>query len=194
MKYFLYLLLSAFLYSCENAQKNFTDGSRQLEEAWLSGSRSLSNKLSVFAKNKPASTPEEMRKNLDSIKERLDFLERNMVSKSDIDSSIELLRHELSEIKKSIPKVEEKKPVKEKTLLEQAEEHFKNKNWKQAIFVYEEFRKKHPQSDKFAEATLNIGLSFQNLGLKKEGRVFLQEVLDQFPRSESAQKAKQALL
>ncbi len=193
MKYFLYLFLLVVFCSCESTQKTVADSSRQLEEAWLNGSRALSNKLSSFSKRKSAPTLNDMQKNLDSIKERLDLLERDMVSKSDVDSSIELLRRELLDIKKSIPEVEEKKPMEEKTLLEQAEEHFKNEKWKQAIFTYEEFRKKNPQSDKFAEATLNIGLSFQNLDLKEEARIFLKEVLDQFPRSEEAKKAEQAL-
>ena len=188
MKYFLYLILLSVLFHCQSMQETVVDQSRQLEEAWLEGSRSLSNKLSSFSKKKP----EELQQSLNSVKERLDFLERNMLSKSDLDSAIEPLRRELSDIKKNQTKVEEK-PVKKKTMLEQAEEHFKNKNWKQAIFAYEEFRKKEPQSGKFAEATLNIGLSFQKLELKEEAKVFFQEVIEQFPRSESASSARQAL-
>ena len=187
MKY-LYLILLVFLFNCQNTQETFSNSTRQLEEAWLDGSRALSNKLSSFTKKE--STPEDMQKSLDSIKERLDFLERNMVSKSDLDFSIEPLRRELSDIKKNMPKPEEKQ---KKTLLEQAEEHFKNEKWKQAIFAYEEFRKQKPQSDQFAKATLNIGLSFQKLELKEEAKVFLQEVLDQFPSSKEALAAKQAL-
>ena len=190
MKYFLYLILLIGFFSCQNMQETATDSSRQLEEAWLEGRRTLSNKLSSFTKKK--SSQDDLQQSLNSIKERLDLLERNMVSKSDVDSSIEVLRRELSEIKQSIPK-EEEKPVQKKTILEQAEEHFKNEKWKQAIFSYEEFRKQNPQSDKFAEATLNIGLSFQKLELKEEAKVFLQEVVDQFPRSKSADKARQAL-
>ena len=189
MKYFLYLILLSVLFHCQSVQETVVDQSRQLEEAWLDGSRSLSNKLSSFAKSKP----ENVQQSLSSIKERLDFLERNMLSQSDLDSAIEPLRGELSDIKKSQTKTEEKKPVEKKTILEQAEEHFKNEKWKQAIFAYEEFRKKEPQSDKFAEATLNIGLSFQKLELKEEAKVFFQEVIDQFPSSKSASSARQAL-
>lgn len=188
MKYFLYLILLGVLFHCQSVQETVADHSRQLEEAWLDGSRSLSNKLSSFSKKKP----ENVQKSLNSIKERLDFLERNMLSQSDLDSAIEPLRRELSDIKKKQIKTEEK-PVEKKTILEQAEEHFKNENWKQAIFAYEEFRKKEPQSDKFAIATLNIGLSFQKLELKEEAKVFFQEVIDQFPRSKSASSARQAL-
>lgn len=190
MKYFLYLFLLSVLLNCQNLPETVADSSRQLEEAWLEGSRSLSNKLSSFTRKKIPD--EDIQKNLDSIKERLDFLERNMLSKSDLDSSIEALRREWSAIEKNKTKAEEK-PVKEKTLLEQAQEHFKNENWKQAIFAYEEFRKKEPQSDQFPSATLNIGLSFQKLGLKEEAKVFFQEVIDQFPNSKSAGSARQAL-
>jgi len=190
MKCFLYLILLVLFCSCQSTQEATTDDSGLLEEAWLNGSRALSSKLSFLSRNKSAQ--EGVQKNLDSITERLDFLERNMVSKSDLDSSIELLRREFSDIKKSIPKVE-KAPVQKKTILEQAEEHFNNEKWKQAILVYEEFRKQNPQSDKFAEATLNIGLSFQKLELKEEAKVFLQEVMDQFPRSKEADKAEKAL-
>ncbi|MDE0151225.1 MAG: tetratricopeptide repeat protein [Bdellovibrionales bacterium] len=190
MKYFLYIFFFSVFFGCESVQKTVSDSGRQLEEAWLEGRSTLSNKLSSFTQKK--SSQDDLQQSLDSIKERLDFLERNMVSKADVDSSIELLRRELSEIKKTIPK-EEEQPVQKKTLLEQAEEHFNNEKWKQSIFAYEEFRKQNPQSDKFAEATLKIGLSFQKLELKEEAKVFLREVVDQFPRSKEADTAAKAL-
>jgi len=120
MKYFLYLVFLGIFCSCENIQKTVADSGRQLEDAWLDGKSALSNKLSSFSKRK--SSRDNVQQSLDSIKERLDFLERNMVSKSDVDSSIEPLRRELSKLK-NIPKDE--KPVQNKTMLEQSEEHFK---------------------------------------------------------------------
>ena len=102
MNYFLYLALLCGFFSCQSMQETVTDSSRQLEEAWLDGRRSLSDKLSSFTHRKSAekSSQDELQQSLKSIKERLDFLERNMASKSDVDSSVELLRRELSEIKK----------------------------------------------------------------------------------------------
>ena len=146
-------------------------------------------------------------KELLKIKERLDWLERNSVNKNDVDTALENVRKEIKDFQTYM--VNQKKDtatsknnttmkVKDSSaktlpatdLFEQAQTYFKNKQWKKAIFSYEEFRKKEPQSTHKELATLNIGISFMQLGLKKDAQFFFQEVVNQYPQSEVAKQAR----
>ncbi len=135
------------------------------------------------------------KKNIEIIQKRLDSLERNIGSNSDLEESIALVRKDIEELKgrleKSTTSEQPKKPI--VSLYEKAQQHFKGKEWKQAILIYEEFRKQNPKSDQFKTATLNIGLSFKNLDLKKEASIFLKEVIERFPNSPEAKTAKESL-
>lgn len=77
-----------------------------------------------------------------------------------------------------------------KDYLELAEERFKEKDWKRAILNYQKFRDANPHHKKFAEATLRIGASFHELGMKDEAKSFYDEVIAKFPNSLEAKKAK----
>lgn len=73
---------------------------------------------------------------------------------------------------------------------EQAEENFKKKNYQQAITEYQAYRENNPKGKNYAEATYKIGVSFQELGMKSEALPFFNEVIEKFPKSKSAEKAK----
>lgn len=77
-----------------------------------------------------------------------------------------------------------------KDYLEIAEERFKEKDWKRSILNYQKFRDANPHHKKFAEATLRIGASFHELGMKDEAKSFYDEVISKFPNSLEAKKAK----
>lgn len=77
-----------------------------------------------------------------------------------------------------------------KDYLELAEERFKEKDWKRAILNYQKFRDANPHHKKFSEATLRIGASFHELGMKDEAKSFYDEVIAKFPNSLEAKKAK----
>ena len=145
---------------------------------------------------------ESVKNNTNSIqrlRQRIDSLERSGSVQSDVDDTISLLRKDIEDLKKTLQDsnsvISKESTTKEKvkkislSLYDQAGEHLKNKEWKQAILIYEEFRKQNPKSDQFKTATLNIGLSFKNLDLKQEASIFFKEVIDRFPHSEEAQKA-----
>ena len=133
------------------------------------------------------------KKSIQRIQERLDSLERTV--NSDIEESLDLLRKDIQSIqspsvKKKVQKVKKTKSL---SLYDKAHQHFKNKEWEQAILVYEEFRKKNPKSKEFKTATLNIGMSFNNLDLKKEASMFFREVIERFPSSSESKIARKNL-
>ena len=76
-----------------------------------------------------------------------------------------------------------------KTSFQAAEDEFNKKNWKQAIVAYEKYRELNPGGKSYAEATYKIGVSFQELGMKMEAKVFFSEVVEKFPKSEFAKKS-----
>ncbi len=80
-----------------------------------------------------------------------------------------------------------------KSPLADATQHFNNKKWEDAILAYEEYRKNNPKGAEYPEATLKIGMCFQNMGLKEDAKVFYKEVADKFPKSQEASVAKSKL-
>ena len=138
------------------------------------------------------------KENIQILQERLDHLER--IVNSDIGDSLDTLRTDIQSIKNPPANDKTKKESKVKTknkvisVYDRADQHFKNKEWKQAILIYEEFRKKNPKSEKIKTATFNIGLSFKNLELTKEASIFFREVVELFPGSDEAQAAAEYLI
>ena len=72
------------------------------------------------------------------------------------------------------------------------ESHFGLKEFDKAIVAYDEVRR-FPQSDKAAAALLRQGFAFAELGEKLNARLVLQELVEKFPQSAEAPKAKQRL-
>ncbi len=71
-----------------------------------------------------------------------------------------------------------------------AEELFTKKEWKNAILKYQAYRDQFPKSPNYAMATYKIGVCFQELKMKEEAKAFYEEVLQKFPKSPTAKKAK----
>ena len=80
-----------------------------------------------------------------------------------------------------------------KSPLFDATKYFNDKKWEDAILAYEDYRKKNPKGTEYAEATLKIGLCFQNMGLKDDAKVFFKEVVEKYPKSKEADSAKSKL-
>ncbi len=74
-----------------------------------------------------------------------------------------------------------------------AEAHFKNKDWKKAILSYQKYSEESPKGKFVADAKYKIGVSFQELGLKDEAIAFYEEVIAQFPNTETGKKARYRL-
>ncbi len=93
-------------------------------------------------------------------------------------------------IKKSASTKSETNPAKKQTPFEIAEEHFQKKEWKKAILSYQAYVEEFPKGKSVPEAKYKIGVCFQELGLKDEASAFYEEVLAQYPKSESGKKSK----
>jgi TolA-binding protein len=74
-----------------------------------------------------------------------------------------------------------------------AEELFGKKEFRKAVLAFQKFRDGNPKSKRFAKATLRIGQSFQELGMKDDAKTFLEEVIAKYPASEEAKQAKTLL-
>ena len=72
------------------------------------------------------------------------------------------------------------------------ESHFALKEYEKAIVAYDEVRR-FPQTDKVAAALLRQGFAFAELGEKLNARLVLQELIEKFPQSAEAPRAKQRL-
>ncbi|HLN85711.1 MAG TPA: tol-pal system protein YbgF [Candidatus Limnocylindrales bacterium] len=72
------------------------------------------------------------------------------------------------------------------------ESYFALKEFEKAIVAYDEVRR-FPQTDKVAAALLRQGIAFGELGEKLNARLVLQELVEKFPQSAEAPRAKQRL-
>ncbi len=129
-------------------------------------------------------------------------VEQNQALKRQVD----LLQQEISQLQGTIQGMQQEMaalktapagPVKSSggkssktAIYDEAEEHFKNKDWKRAIVTYQKYREESPKSSRVPEAIYKIGVSFQELGLKDEARAFYDEAVAKFPQSEGARKSK----
>jgi len=73
------------------------------------------------------------------------------------------------------------------------EAYFGEKEYATAALEYSEFKKHYPKDALASLATLKQGMAFKNLQKSKEAKLFFQEVVDKYPKSPSAQKAKAEL-
>lgn len=72
------------------------------------------------------------------------------------------------------------------------ESHFALKEFEKAIVAYDEVRR-YPYTDKVAAALLRQGLAFAELGERVNARLVLQELIEKFPQSAEAPRARRRL-
>jgi tol-pal system protein YbgF len=72
------------------------------------------------------------------------------------------------------------------------ESHFALKEFEKAIVAYDEVRR-YPHTEKVAAALLRQGLAFAELGERVNARLVLQELIEKFPQSAEAPRARQKL-
>jgi tol-pal system protein YbgF len=73
------------------------------------------------------------------------------------------------------------------------ETYYAEKAYEKAILQFEEIIQKYGEHPKVASAMLKQALAFDSSGDKATGRLLLQRVVERFPLSEEAKKAKQLL-
>lgn len=70
------------------------------------------------------------------------------------------------------------------------ESYFQQKLYKKAILDFSKFPEKFMHSKKLPAALYKIGLAFEALGMKEDAKGFFQEIVDKYPKSSEAKKAK----
>ncbi len=73
------------------------------------------------------------------------------------------------------------------------ESYYALKEFDQAILEFDEVRKKYPDGDKAPAAWLKIGFAFAELGNRVDARLILQEVINRYPQSDAAEKAREKI-
>jgi tol-pal system protein YbgF len=71
-----------------------------------------------------------------------------------------------------------------------AESLYKLKQYKKAIVEYSKFPEKFTKSTHMPESLYKIGLCFDALGMKEDAKGFYQELVEKYPKSPEAKKAR----
>jgi len=71
-----------------------------------------------------------------------------------------------------------------------AEAYFATKQYKKAIVDYSRFPEKFTKSKRMPHALLQIGRSFEAMGMKEDAKGFYQELTEKFPKSPEAKKVR----
>lgn len=75
----------------------------------------------------------------------------------------------------------------------QGESYYQMKDYARAVLKYQDVIDKHAKSNKYRAALLKQGLSFMKLGRVNAGRLLLRDVVEKFPDSAEAKRAKSIL-
>ncbi len=184
-------------------QKVHADSSSRLEEL-LDQNRRMHGRIEELeqrlVQNAQAQTgKEDLQKSLLESRQRSELLQEGIVK---LESQVQALQEEIITLKtkdnldKNSNKnnnkgnSKEKNKDKEKELMELALADFQGKRWKEAILNFDQYREKFPNGKFVPEATYRTGVSFQELGMNDEARVFFQEVSERFPKTEASRKAQ----
>lgn len=81
----------------------------------------------------------------------------------------------------------------DKNAFDRGEAKFEAKAWRDAIFAYEEYRKANPKGKHFTTATYKIGVSFQELGMNDDAKLFYEETISRSPKAKEADRARSRL-
>jgi tol-pal system protein YbgF len=73
------------------------------------------------------------------------------------------------------------------------ESHYGLREFEQAIIEFDAVRRRYPQGEKVPAALLKQGFAFAELGEKVNARLLLQEVVEKFPETPEAAKARMRL-
>jgi TolA-binding protein len=74
---------------------------------------------------------------------------------------------------------------------ENAEAEFKNGNYKKAIVEYSKVQEKNPKFKKMPYVLYQIAKSFEKLNMKSEAQAFYNDLIEKYPKSPEAKKARQ---
>ena len=73
------------------------------------------------------------------------------------------------------------------------EAYYARGDWERAVLEFNRVIKDYPEGDKLPAALLKQAFSFERLGAKKEAGVLLKRLIEKYPKSDEAEKAKKQL-
>ncbi|MGE0633845.1 MAG: tetratricopeptide repeat protein [Pseudobdellovibrionaceae bacterium] len=127
---------------------------------------------------------------IDEINRKLSLLQDSLLKmESDINTLAQNQNRMSSDARNSAGKEKDAAPSKGRTF-DKAEDFFKEKKWKEAIVAYQNYRDKNPSGKNFSESTYKIGVCFQELGMKDEAKVFYEEAIAKYPKSDAAKRSR----
>ncbi len=180
-------------------QKDHADSTSRLEEL-MEQNRQLNGRIEdleqKLSKSSQAqgSGKEEMQKTLDDSKHHSELLQESI---GKLENQVQALQEEIVSIrvkeKEKAAHAEDSKSDKKEALIDNAQADFQNKKWKEAILNFDQYREKNPKGKYFAEATYKTGVCFQELGMTDEAKVFYNEVIEKFPKTDVSKKANYRL-
>ncbi len=181
-------------------QKNTADSSNHVAELedqmrMLNGrTEVLENRLSVKGqetdrdKKTLADQNTELYRKINLMQESMGKMEQQLSVLSTQMTVLEAQSQALSNARAAAPP-----PTAKKSALDTAQDYFSQKEWKKAIVNYQKYIEESPKGKQVPEASYKMAVSFQELGLKDEAKVFFEEVITRFPKSEEAKHAKSRL-
>lgn len=192
----------------DSLQKVHADSSSRLEDL-MDQNRQLNGRIEELeqrlsqAAQAQGSGKEDLQKSLGESKRQSEMLQEGIVK---LESQVQALQEEIVTLKlnkgsgKAAGKEDSKSGAKdadkgkskdkEKDLMDVALEDFQEKKWKEAILNFDQYREKYPTGKYAPEATYKTGVSFQELGMNDEAKVFYKEVTEKFPKSDMSKKAQ----
>lgn len=203
MRVLFVAVLSVGLISCETlmtrSELKDQEQKKQLQEV---------QKTSADAVSRIYDFEDEFRKingRIDVAENRIERLENERKSEAaknvELQSRLQTLQDEITRLEglwtqaeaakraeKSDAVVEEKK-----TQFELADELFQKKNWKRAALAFQKFKESRPKDKRVPEAILKIGVCFLELNMPEEAKAFFDELVEKYPNSGEAKKARSRL-
>lgn len=195
----------------DTLQKVHADSSSRLEEL-MDQNRQLNGRIEELEqkilKNSQAqgAGKDDLQKSLSESRQQSELLKDGIVK---LENQVQALQEEIVTLKtkgssdrtnssgkhsssdgSSSDKAKDKVKDKERELMDSALAEFQESKWKEAILNFDHYREKFPKGKYVAEATYKTGVSFQELGMRDEAKVFYNEVIEKFPKTEMSKKAQ----
>ena len=163
--------------------------------------RSMNGRIEALEHNQQGSSKSQeseiqaLKKMVEAQNEKLKLIENHMdATEQRLTAAIQAMAEKPSAASAPEPAVKGgKKAAASEAAFEDAENAFTSKDYKKAIVKFQNYRDKYPKGPKQAEAAYKIWVCFAELGMKKDAKEFWQEVLEKYPSSPIAKKAKSRL-
>lgn len=152
--------------------------------------RTLNGRIEVLEAKLGAKQQEQIAEQKESAKQLKDILDQMKI----FEDTLSTYNQRIEKLEKP-PKTELKQELgeKKKTAWEKAEDLYNKKDWKNAALAYQVYQEKNPKGSNVALAIYKIGVCFQELKMKDDAKNFYEDVVNKYPNTQPARKAKYRL-